>query len=177
MKMEGNITLVAEYCDTITTLTSVEKGTTAAEDTGNQGKPCAYIEGIFTDEAVLNASMTEYTAQRTKEEVNRKAESVVYEIRVDGGDLTDDTVSDIRLLNPYDKTDTVFGLVDGVWKEVGYKEYGQYIQVKMAGASAAYCMVSGEKDGTWIFFAAGGAGILLLFGILIWKKKRQKKRP
>jgi len=177
MKMEGNITLVAEYCDTITTLTSVEKGTTAAEDTGNQGKPCAYIEGIFTDEAVLNASMTEYTAQRTKEEVNRKAESVVYEIRVDGGDLTDDTVSDIRLLNPYDKTDTVFGLVDGVWKEVGYKEYGQYIQVKMAGASAAYCMVSGEKDGTWIFFAAGGAGILLLFGILIGKKKRQKKRP
>lgn len=172
MKMVGNITLEAAYSDTITTLTSVEKGAVAAEGTEeNQDKPYAYVEGIYTDDAVLYASAAEYTPQQTKEEINQKAGSVVYEIRVENGGLSDDTVSNVRLLNPYGKIRSVFGLVDGAWQEIDYKEYGQYIQVKMAGATASYCIVSGDKAGTWIWYAVGGAVILLLIGIVIGRKR------
>lgn len=179
MTMQGNITLEAEYSDTITTLTSVEKSTVAAEN-AEEGpdRPYAYVEGVYTDDAVLSASAVEYTAQQTKEEVKQKAESVVYEIRVEDGGLSADTVSKVRLLNPYGSIRTVFGLVDGAWQEIGYKEYGQYIQVEMAGPSAAYCIVSDDKGGTWIFYAAGGAAILILAGIIIRKKhgRAEKKK-
>lgn len=176
-KMDGNITLEAEYCDTITTLTSVEKGSMAAENTGDgQDKPYAYIEGIYTDDARLSASVIKNTAQQTKEELNRKAESVIYEIRVEDGGLTDEILSNVRLLNPYESTESVFGLVDGAWREIAYKEYGQYIQVKMAGASAAYCIISGEKSGTWMLYTLGGAGGLVLAGIIFGKKRRKAKK-
>lgn len=179
MTMQGNITLEAEYSDTITTLTSVEKSTVAAEN-AEEGpdRPYAYVEGVYTDDAVLSASAVEYTAQQTKEEVKQKAESVVYEIRVEDGGLSADTVSKVRLLNPYGSIRTVFGLVDGAWQEIGYKEYGQYIQVEMAGSSAAYCIVSEDKGGTWIFYAAGGAAVLILAGIIIRKKhgRAEKKK-
>ena len=176
MKMIGNITLQAEYSDTITTLTSVEKGTVAVDGAaGNQDKPYAYVEGIYTDAAVLSASTTEYTAQQTKEETSQKAESVVYEIRIENGGLSNDTISNVRLLNPYGKIRTVFGLVDGTWQEIGYKEYGQYIQVKMAGASAAYCIVSGDRAGFWMWYVAGGAAVLLLFGIIVVRKRGKQK--
>lgn len=177
MKMIGNITLEAEYSDTITTLTSVEKRAVATEGAAeNQDKPYAYVEGIYTDDAVLSASVTDYTPQQTKEEMNRKAESVVYEIRVENGGLSDDTVSGVRLLNPYGKIKTVFGLVDGTWQEIDYKEYGQYIQVKMAGASAAYCIVSGDGAGTVLWYVIGGGAVLLLTGIVIGKKRRKSVR-
>lgn len=176
MLMEGNLTLEAEYYDTITTLTSVEKGIAATENTGEgRNKPYAYIEGIYTDDAVLSAAVTEYTPQQTKEEVNQKAESVVCEIRVENGGLSADTVSNVRILNLYDKIETVYGLVDGTWEEIAYKEYGRYIQVKMAGASAAYCIVSGEKNGTWIFYGIGGISVLLLMGIIGRSLKRRTK--
>ncbi len=176
MKMIGNITLEAEYSDTITTLTSVEKGTVAVDNVEeNPDKPYAYIEGIYTDDAVLSALVTEYTAQQTKEEMNQKAESAVYEIRVENGGLSDDIVSSVRLLNPYGKIRTVFGLVDGTWQEISYKEYGQYIQVKMAGASASYCIVSGDRAGFWMWYAAGGAAALLLIGIAVMRKRGKQK--
>lgn len=176
MKMIGNITLEAEYNDTITTLTSVEKGTVAVERTAeNQNKPYAYVEGVYTDDAVLSASAVEYTAQQTKEEMSQKAESVVYEIRVENGGLSDDTVSSVRLLNPYGKIRTVFGLVDGTWQEIDYKEYGQYIQVQMAGAAAAYCIVSGDGAGIRMWYAAGGAAVLLLIGIVVIRKRGKRK--
>ncbi len=177
MAMEGSLTLEAEYCDTITILTSVEKGVSAAENAGEgQEKPYAYIEGLYTDDARLSASVMEYTEQQTKEELNRKAVSVIYEIRVEEGGLSDDVISNVRLLNPYEKTDAVFGLVDGTWKEISVKEYGRYIQVQMAGASAAYCIVSGEKNNIWILYAAGGAVSLLLAGILTGKRGRRTKK-
>lgn len=175
MTMAGNLTLEAEYCDTITTLTSVEKGVVAAENTGEERhKPYAYVEGIYTDEAVLSVTAAEYTPEQTKEEMGRNAESVVYEIYVENGELSADSISDVRLLNPYEKIDTVFGLVDGTWQEIAYKEYGQYIQVKMAGASAAYGFVSGEKSGAWIVYAVGGGAALLLVGIFIGRKRRKE---
>lgn len=175
MTMAGNLTLEAEYCDTITTLTSVEKGVVAAENTGEERhKPYAYVEGIYTDEAVLSVTAAEYTPEQTKEEMGRNAESVVYEIYVENGELSADSVSDVRLLNPYEKIETVFGLVDGTWQEIAYKEYGQYIQVKMAGASAAYGFVSGEKSVAWIVYAAGGGAALLLVGIFIGRKRRKE---
>lgn len=176
MVMEGNLTLEAEYCDTITTLTSMEKGTVAAENAGeDRNRPYAYVDGIYTDDAVLSASITEYTEQQTKEEINRKAKSVVYEICVENGGLSADTVSSVRLLNPYGKIQSVFGLVDGTWQEIAYKEYGQYIQVKMAGASAAYCIVSGEKSGTWVIYTVGGTAVFVLIGILFGRKGRSMK--
>lgn len=176
MKMIGNITLEAEYNDTITTLVSVEKGTAAVEGTEeNQDKPYAYIEGIYTDDAVLSASAVEYTAQQTKEEMNQKAESTVYEIRVENGGLSDDTVSSVRLLNPYGEIRTVFGLVDGAWQEMDHKEYGQYIQVQMAGTSAAYCIVSNDGGGNWMWYAAGCAAALLVIGIVLMRKRGKQK--
>jgi len=114
--------------------------------------------------AAFESSFVLRLEQAAGEELNRKAVSVIYEIRVEEGGLSDDVISNVRLLNPYEKTDAVFGLVDGTWKEISVKEYGRYIQVQMAGASAAYCIVSGEKNNIWILYAAGGAVSLLLAG-------------
>ncbi|MCM1175008.1 MAG: hypothetical protein NC341_08140 [Blautia sp.] len=175
MKMIGNITLEAEYSDTITTLTSLEKSAVVENDADNQNRPYAYVEGIYTDDAVLSVSATEHTAQQTKEETNQKAESVVYGIHVENGGLSGDTVSSVRLLNPYGKIRAVLSLSEGVWQEIDYKEYGRYIQVAMTGETAAYCIVSGSKAVSSIWYAAAGAAILLAIGIMAGLKRGKRK--
>ena len=168
--MEANMTLEAEYNDTITTLSSAE--TVLVTEAGEPKKPYAYIDGFYTDEAKLQVSVSEWTASQAKEEGVRPADiSTVYEVRVSNADLDAEAVSKLRLYRPYEKIKAVLiKSEDGEWQEISYSEYGQYIQVEMQGTEAEYCIVQEESGSARIFVVA--AGVVLLLILFIRKKKR-----
>lgn len=169
--MEANMTLEAEYNDTITTLPSTE--TVLVTEAGEPKKPYAYIDGFYTDEAKLQVSVSEWTADQAKEEGVRPADtSTVYEVRISNADLGAEAVSKLRLYRPYEEIKAVFVKTeDGEWQEISYLEYGQYIQVEMQGEEAEYCIVSEESNSTRILVAAGVVFVLLIL-LVIRKKKR-----
>lgn len=169
--MEANMTLEAEYNDTITTLPSTE--TVLVTEAGEPKKPYAYIDGFYTDEAKLQVSVSEWTADQAKEEGVRPADtSTVYEVRISNADLGAEAVSKLRLYRPYEEIKAVFVKTeDGEWQEISYSEYGQYIQVEMQGEEAEYCIVSEESNSTRILVAAGVVFVLLIL-LVIRKKKR-----
>ncbi len=168
--MEANMTLEAEYNDTITTLPSTE--TVLVTEAGEPKKPYAYIDGFYTDEAKLQVSVSEWTADQAKEEGVRPADtSTVYEVRISNADLGAEAVSKLRLYRPYEEIKAVFVKTeDGEWQEISYLEYGQYIQVEMQGTVAEYCIVQEESGSARIFVVA--AGVVLLLILFIRKKKR-----
>lgn len=176
MTMDSNITLEAEYYDNITTLSSTETVIPAKQDSGEGlNKPYAYIDGIYTDDAVLNVLHEELDAHETKARVGKNADSVIYEITVDGGNLSDGTISKIRIYNPYENVKTVMEKTNanGDWEEIGYKEYGNYIQINMTGNDGIYCIVSNDGSYVWIACIAGGAAAVLL-GIIIMRRRARK---
>lgn len=172
--MEANLTLKAEYNDTITTLPSEE--TVLVAEAGQPKKPYAYVDGFYTDEAKLQVDVTEWTAAQAREEgVHPAGTSTAYAVRISNADISPDTVSKLRLYRPYEKIKAVFAEdADGDFKEISYQEYGQYIQVEMQGENARYCIVSDETGYLWIIcIAAGAAALLALFTVR--KKKRTAK--
>lgn len=168
--MEANMTLEAEYNDTITTLPSTE--TVLVTEAGEPKKPYAYIDGFYTDEAKLQVSVSEWTADQAKEEgIKHATGATVYEVRVCNTDLGAEAVSKLRLYRPYEEIKAVFVKTeDGEWQEISYLEYGQYIQVEMQGEEAEYCIVKEESGSARIFVVA--AGVVLLLILFIRKKKR-----
>lgn len=172
--MEANLTLEAEYNDTITTLPSKE--TVLAAEAGQPKKPYAYIDGFYTDEAELNVEVAEWTAAQTKEEgIKHAVASTVYTVRLSNADIAPDEVLKLRLYRPYEKIKAINVKTEaGEWQEISYQEYGQYIQVEMQGEKAEYCILSGESNYVWIICAAAGAAALFLI-LLIREKKLRKK--
>lgn len=172
--MESNLTLEAEYNDTITTLSSAE--TVLVAEAGQVKKPYAYIDGFFTDEAKLQVDVEDWAAKQTKEEgVKHVAASTAYTVRVSNAGIKPDTISKLRLYNPYEKIKAVLVRNEaGEWQEATYKEYGQYIQVELQGDKAEYCIVSGESSYTWIICVIAGAAVLFLILVIREKKLRKK---
>lgn len=170
--MEANMTLEAEYNDTITTLPSTE--TVLVTEAGEPKKPYAYIDGFYTDEAKLQVSVSEWTADQAKEEGVRPADtSTVYEVRISNADLGAEAVSKLRLYRPYEEIKAVFVKTeDGEWQEISYLEYGQYIQVEMQGEEAEYCIVKEESGSARILVGVVGVAFVLLILLVIRKKKR-----
>lgn len=168
--MESNLTLEAEFYDTITTLPSAE--TVLAAEAGQPEKPYAYIDGFYTDEAKLQAETEEWTASETKKQgVNPAAAATAYTMRLSNAGVEPDTILKLRLYNPYEEIKAVFVKTeDEGWQEISYQEYGQYIQVEMQGERAEYCILSGEGSCTWIICVAAAAAVLFLI-LLVRKKK------
>lgn len=162
MRMCSNITLEAEYYDNITTLPSLEVIVSKDGDSDKKtDKPYAFIDGIFTDDTDFDVTITEKSAQETKAEIGENAKSVIYEITVRNGDLSGETVSKVRIYNPYEKVKAVMEQSNGRFEDISYKEYGKYIQVEMKGDNGIYRIVSGEDNHILVICLAGGAIILL----------------
>lgn len=161
-KMESNLTLEAEYYDSITTIQSpISK---EEDSVGEIGKPYALLDGSYTDEAVLHVERQTYSAKEIREIIpGASSEAVIYQINVQGTQLTPQDVSKLRLLNP------IMRETENGWEEVPYKEYGAYLQVELAGTAGRYCILShSSRRLRWII---GGAGVLaaVLLVFLIWK--------
>ncbi|MDD6627862.1 MAG: hypothetical protein PUF03_06390 [Lachnospiraceae bacterium] len=170
--MEANMTLEAEYNDTITTLPSTE--TVLVTEAGEPKKPYAYIDGFYTDEAKLQVSVSEWTADQAKEEgIKHATGATVYGVKVCNADLGAEAVSKLRLYRPYEEIKAVFVKTeDGEWQEISYLEYGQYIQVEMQGEEAEYCIVKEESGSARILVGVVGVAFVLLILLVIRKKKR-----
>ena len=112
----------------------------------------------------------EQTAQETKANVGKNGPSVSYEISVEGTDLAHDAVSKVRIYNPYEKVKCVMENTDGGWKDISYKEYGQYIQIDMRGDNGKYCIISQNTANGLIIYVAAGAAILLIIIIVIRRR-------
>lgn len=172
--MEANLTLEAEYNDTITTLPSKE--TVLATEAGQPKKPYAYVDGFYTDEAELNVDVSEWTAAQTKEEGLKPAVvSTVYTVRLGNAGIAPDEVLKLRLYRPYEEIKAIYVKTEaGDWQEISYQEYGQYIQVEMQGEKAEYCILSGENNYVWVICVAAGVVVLFLLLLIREKKLRNK---
>lgn len=184
MNMNGNITLEAEYYDNITTLPSTQSvaskegdGTNTVFNGNMPDKPYAYIDGIYTGDAKLNISTEKKTLQETKDEAGENAESVIYGIVVEDGGLSEETVSKVRLYNPYKKIKKVMENTQGGWSEIAYKEYGSYIQIDMHGDSGKYCIISGDTNSVIFIYILAGAALLLAAVIVIRHRIHSKPKP
>jgi hypothetical protein len=161
-KMSGTMVIEAEYKDSVTVLQS-----TGVENE----KPLALVEDNFTEDTVLIAKKSDFEAP-TEVGVN---ENVVYELSIVDDKIDENDTFTVRLLNPYDDA-TVYGYIDGAWKELESKERGQYLQVQMQGAQEYFCIVNNRSQNLTIIIGAAVAAVVLILIIALIKKNRIRRK-
>lgn len=170
--IEGNITVMAEYFDNITTLKSEDGRLFDNEqDKNGSGRAYAMLDGLYTDNARLSVVRTEEMIN----EDNKTYMAVVYEVTVENADIADDAISKLRILNPFAAVGDVSVNHNGVWESVDYKEYGHYLQVVMTGGNIQIRIME-DKSTDWIIIAAAAGITVLLAAVFIMILKRGKKK-
>lgn len=174
--MTGNIVIEGEYRENVTVLESVAKeGILDSKENGYE-KSLAFVEGRFTDEVILHASVSE---EVPPEMVTEKKNYIVYHISLENAEIREGESLSVRLLNPYENA-SVWSFCDGKWEKMDSKERGQYLQTQMNGTSAIFCIADETADSRWIIAVFAGllsAGLLIVFlkkGIRRHKNKMQK---
>lgn len=166
--MTGNLLIDGSYEDIVTVVESSEKTDDTAEV---WQKPYALVEEAFTQDTILNASLSDQTPP--VDAVGH--EYVVYDVALENADIDAKKTFAIRLINPYENTVQVYGLVDGSWIHLDSKVRGQYLQVEMTGPEESFCIIA-DKSFPWIVIAAAAAGIIALFLIVRLLRRIKTKR-
>lgn len=168
-KMSGTVVIQAEYRDNVTVVQSNTGGENA--DDGSGQRPYALVEDIFTEDTVLNVSLSD-TAPPAEAEGNRH---VIYAVSLENSGIRESDSFALRVLNPYEEAE-VYGYRDGTWSLLESKSRGRYLQVMMTGTREAFCVVENKSDMTAIAgMAAAAAAVLILF-IIAGKKIRTRRR-
>lgn len=161
--MNGNLVVHGEYHDIVRVVKSQETD-----------KPYALVEQAFTEDTVLNVSMSSMNPPQQA----AGATYVMYDVSLENSDIEDAASFPIRLLNPYEKAQ-VWGWSNGQWTQLESKIRGSYLQVNMTGSQEVFCIVKTESYA--LIIAACAAGAVLLFLLLTMlirslRKKKPKKR-
>lgn len=151
--IEANITVEAEYFDSIMTLKSVNEG---------QEKAFAMADGIFEGDAQL------YVVPDTTVEG-----MVTYNIGISNASLGEETVTRVRILNPYSSAVGVECYQDGAWVDTDYKTYGQYLEVEMKGVRLKVRIVEEKQPGILIY-GIGAVLAVIFAGAAVLHKRRTK---
>lgn len=170
--MTGNLVIEGEYKENITVVESSTLATLQADEE-KQEKALAYVEGVFTEDARLNAHVSDIIPPT---EVVDYHAYTVYDILLENSGKAEIETFALRLLNPFEKTQ-VWLYQNGEWQQIPCKVRGQYVQVEMTGTSGTFCIVE-ESSSIWKYVAmvAGvAAGIILLKLLHSVIKKRKKK--
>ena len=172
-KMKGTIVVEAEYRDNVTIVQSSTGADVNEAAQGARITPYALAEGIFTEDTVLNAAVSDTTPPK---KVGKK-QYTVYDVSLENGGIGQTDSFTLRMLNPYEDTDvSVYGYQDGRWTQLENKSRGRYLQVVMTGTQEYFCIV--EKKTSPMFFIIAAAVIVLILLIIIMKKisSHTKKR-
>lgn len=165
--MTCNLLIDGSYINTVTVVESAEK---SSERTGDWQKPYALVEQTFTEDTVLNATLS---TQNPPQEADGK-DYVIYDILLENGDIKDTETFAIRLLNPYGDNVSVWGYLNGSWSELDSKIRGQYLQVTMTGPKESFCIIDNRSNVLLIVVAViTGVTVLALIIFLLQKLKRR----
>lgn len=183
--MTGNLVIEGEYKANVTVVQSDNTNNMLASAEGEHEKALVLIEGVFTEDAVLHASVSDETVP---EDVTGKKNHTVYQISLENTTVTGADTLAVRLLNPYKKA-TVWCYLDGEWQQVDSKVRGQYLQTTMKGAIGTFCIVEETSNVMKIIIIVVSAAVVVLLVLLIKKitgkhktkekkeKKTKKQKP
>ena len=141
-----------------------------ADRTGEQERPYALVEQIFTEDTVLNAGLSD----RTPPDAARGMEYVIYDVSLENSEIGDEDSFAIRIYNPYEDA-VVWGCVDNQWTELESKQRGLYIQVSMKGTKESFCVVENKSYKMWLIAAGAGVVVLVLIAVHVIRVRRKKK--
>lgn len=168
-KMQGTLVVEAEYKDNVTVVQSSNGEQDEREDT--RQRPYALVENIFTEDTILNATISDGTPPAEAE----GKQYVMYEVTLENSGIGESDSFALRLLNPYSDA-TVYGYQNGIWTKLESKTRGQYLQTDMQGTEEIFCIVENRSHKLLIIFAGAGAAALLILLIVFIKKKRQHRK-
>lgn len=167
-RMVGNLVVKGEYKENVTVVESNARA--MADRTGEQERPYALVEQIFTEDTVLNAGLSD----RTPPDAARGMEYVIYDVSLENSEIGDEDSFAIRIYNPYEDA-VVWGCVDNQWTELESKQRGLYIQVSMKGTKESFCVVENKSYKMWLIAAGAGAVVLVLIAVHVIRVRRKKK--
>lgn len=166
--MEGGIVLRAGTTANVVILSSVQT---------EKGKSLALAEGIFTEEDTLEVSDAEAALPVG---LPAGAEAACRTLRINSKNLTEDSVTRIRLLQTVSGTATVLALQDGDWVELPTQPIGQYLQAEMLGSEESFCIAVVPDGGkNWLYLIAGvaiAAAAIVALVLLLLVNHRKKRR-
>jgi hypothetical protein len=162
--LRSDITLEAVYTPWITLV---------ASGALSDKLPLAMAEGQFTDSAVLHVTDSASAPPAAEDE---KHLTDVWDLSLEGTDLTDGDTVPIRLLNRGGGKAQLWQLTDGQWQPVDAEVNGHYLIASMNGTSGTFCVRSVQSSGfpVWILLAAAGAAAVLLTALVL-RRVRGKK--
>lgn len=168
--MAGNLVVQAEYKENVTVVESNEKLIESEE--GYHEKPYALVEQIFTEDTVLNVSLSD----REPPEGTGSKNHVIYDISLENGGIGPEDTFAVRIYNPYEDA-AVWGYLNGSWTQLEAKARGQYLQVDMQGTAETFCVIE-HTSYKWIIIGgcAGAAVVLIVLSIVIKKLRTRRKQ-
>ena len=168
-KMQGTVVVEAEYKDQVTVVQSSNGEHYDGEDT--RQRPYALVENIFTEDTVLNATVSDMTPPA---EAAGK-QYVVYEVTLQNSGIGENDTFALRLLNPYQDA-TVYGYKNGTWTRLESKTRGQYLQTDMQGTQEIFCIVENKSNKLLIILASAGVAAVLILLIVILRKQHNRRK-
>lgn len=168
-RMAGTFVVEGEYKDNVTVVQS--GGGEPGE--GQRQRPYALVEDKFTEDSVLNVTVSSMTPP----EQAGRSQNVVYEVTLENSGIRETDTFALRIWNPYEDA-VVYGYKDGAWTELESKPRGQYLQVDMTGTQEYFCVAEHKSQTVLIILCtAAGAAALILLAVLVKKgRARRKKR-
>lgn len=167
--MAGNLVIEGEYKENVTVVQSSERLDKITVE--GREKPYALVEKTFTEDTVLNVSLSDMAPPAEIEGIRY----VIYDISIENGGISEDEVFAVRLYNPYDSA-VVWGYQNGTWTKLESKTRGQYLQADMQGTKEAFCIVETKSNRIRLIVAGAGTAALLILLIIFVKKYRQRRK-
>jgi hypothetical protein len=163
--LNSDITLEAVYTPWVTLVASESQ----------EGKlALALAEGQFTEDVVLSVVESSVTPPQTEKP---EKESDVWEITLEGSDLTETDEVPLRLLNRGGGKATVYQLVNGQWQAVNATTSGHYLLLTMTGTAGTFCIQSVQSGALLLIAALAAAAVMLLLLLfLLLRRHRRKKK-
>ena len=167
--MTGNLVVEGEYKENVTVVESAEKFLESTK--GEYEKPYALVEQIFTEDTILNVTLSD----RTPPVQAANKEYVIYDIALENGGISESDTFAVRIYNPYQDAE-VWAYHDNQWTSLESKPRGQYLQVEMTGEKEAFCIIEKKSYKLMYIIAAAACGVALILLISFLKKLRTHRR-
>ena len=167
--MTGNLVVEGEYKENVTVVESAEKFLESTK--GEYEKPYALVEQIFTEDTILNVTLSD----RTPPVQAANKEYVIYDIALENGGISESDTFAVRIYNPYQDAE-VWAYHDNQWTALESKPRGQYLQVEMTGEKEAFCIIEKKSYKLMYIIAAAACGVVLILLISFLKKLRTRRR-
>jgi hypothetical protein len=163
--LNSDITVEAVYTPWVTLVAS----------SAQEGKlALALADGQFTEDVILNVEESSVTPPQAE---GPEQQTDVWEISLEGAEVSDADQVPLRLLNRGGGKATVYQLVNGQWQTVESTASGHYLLVTMTGAAGTFCIRTKQSNPLLLAALLTAAVLVLLLLLLVRRRRARKKLP